>query len=99
MLFTGNIASYTFSATPPPWTILPIHDLGCLFVTVGQCDLDLGSSHYTRADTGLPEHLHAEKHPNQPDMLDAISTLQLSTHRAIVFLLTPDMVAARSGLK
>ena len=25
-------------------------------VIVGQCDLDLGSSHYIRADTGLPRH-------------------------------------------
>ena len=24
-------------------------------VIVGQCDLDLGSSHYIRADTGLPD--------------------------------------------
>ena len=38
---------------------------------VGQCDLDLGSSHYIRADTGLPRHL--EKHPDQPDMLGAIN--------------------------
>ena len=39
---------------------------------VGQCDLDLGSSHYIRADTGLPRTL-LEKHPDQPDMLDAIN--------------------------
>ena len=26
---------------------------------VGQCDLDLGSSHYIRADTGLP-HTHTD---------------------------------------
>ena len=45
-------------------------------VVVGQCDLDLGSSHYIRADTGLPQHLLIEKHPDQPDMLDAINTLQ-----------------------
>ena len=43
---------------------------------VRQCDLDLGSSHYIRADTGLPQHLLIEKHPDQPDMLDAINTLQ-----------------------
>ena len=42
---------------------------------VGQCDLDLGSSHYIRADTGLPQTLRLLrcKHPGQPDMLDAIN--------------------------
>ena len=43
--------------------------------TVGQCDLDLGSSYYIRADIGLPRTLgtYLEKHPDQPDMLDAIN--------------------------
>ena len=44
--------------------------------TVGQCDLDLGSSHYIRADTGLPHTTTTDrrcKHPDQPDMLDAIN--------------------------
>ena len=26
--------------------------------SVGQCDLDLGSSHYIRADTGLPQSVN-----------------------------------------
>ena len=43
-----------------------------LVVCVGQCDLDLGSSHYIRADTGLPRLVQC-KHPDQPDMLDAIN--------------------------
>ena len=29
---------------------------------VGQCDLDLGSSHYIRADTGLHTHTHTHTH-------------------------------------
>ena len=56
---------------------------------VGQCDLDLGSSHYIRADTGLPQHSLRCKHPDQPDMLDAINTLN-STHRVIVLYDPPD---------
>ena len=43
---------------------------------VGQCDLNLGSSHYIRADTSLPG-THTDdrrcKYPDQPDMLDAIN--------------------------
>ena len=38
-------------------------------------DLDLGSSHYITADTSLPALQMLEKHPDQPDMLDAINTL------------------------
>ena len=60
---------------------------------VGQCDLDLGSSHYIRADTGLPQHSYShsliEKHPDQPDMLDAINTLN-SKPSVFVMFETPD---------
>ena len=42
-------------------------------VGVGQCDLDLGSSHYITAGTGLPQSTLRCKHPDQPDMLDAIN--------------------------
>ena len=46
---------------------------------VGQCDLDLESSHYIysrhRSATPLVDQLVRCKHPNQPDMLDAINTL------------------------
>ena len=55
---------------------------------VGQCDLDLGSSHYITAGTGLPHRSLVEKYPNQPDMLDAINTL-LKVNRVSLSLLRP----------
>ena len=55
--------------------VLCVGELVTIVNTVGQCDLDLGSSHYIRADTGLPRTLRLLrcKHPDQPDMLDAIN--------------------------
>ena len=52
-----------------------------MLVSVRQCDLDLGSSHYIdsrhrSAGTSVRD-TRVEKHPDQPDMLDAINTLQL----------------------
>ena len=56
---------------------------------VGQCDLDLGSSHYIYSRHRSAGIQMLEKHPDQPDMLDAINTL-LKVNRVFVFLSTPD---------
>ena len=54
----------------------------------GSGTLTLGQATIYTADTGLP-HAELEKHPDQPDMLDAINTLH-SKPSVFVILLTPD---------
>ena len=56
--------------------------------SVGQCDLDLGSSHYIYSRHRSAKTV-VEKHPDQPDMLDAINTLSIVNHRSLSCLRPP----------
>ena len=61
-VFFVSFSRYTVSKKANP-LILIVNKLSQIWLKkmrtegdVGQCDLDLGSSHYIRADTGLPQH-------------------------------------------